>query len=75
MLSVKQAPKNSSIRLSGTSNGESWVVQEWARTDANGQYVERGEFPVSIGSHSLTVDIAGTVSNQLLFELINCNSS
>jgi hypothetical protein len=63
-LNVGNGATNASIGLSGTSNGRSWEVRDWRKTDRGGNWIEVGAFAAGTeGSHSLRVDINGALSN------------
>src|SRR5262245_37194151 len=64
---------NTSVRLLGNSNGQSWEIANWGSTDAAGNFTEEGTFSESTaGSHSLQVDVAGTLSNTIYFVVSQC---
>src|SRR5215831_15953274 len=54
-------PPNTSVRLLGNSNGQSWEIADWGSTDAAGTFTEEGTFAEgTTGSHSLQLEVAGT---------------
>ena len=72
-LGVSNARPNASVRLTGTSNGQSWVIAEWATTDANSSLSAGGAFAEGTqGSHTLRVEIDGKASNTISFAISNC---
>jgi hypothetical protein len=72
-LGVSHASPNSKVRLMGTSNGQSWMVAEWATTDANSSLSQGGAFAEGTqGSHTLRVEIDGKTSNTISFVISNC---
>ena len=74
-LKVGNAVPNVSIRLSGTSNGQSWELQDWRTTDRKGSWVEVGTFPPGAeGSHYLRVSTNGVPSNVMSFVVSNCET-
>jgi hypothetical protein len=67
-LAVSNGATNTSIRLLGTSNGQSWEIRDWRKTDANGNWSEAGGFAAGLeGRHFLRVDIDGALSNVVRF--------
>jgi hypothetical protein len=72
-VGVTHALPATSVRLMGTSNGQSWAVPAWATTDAAGAYSENGTFAnTSQGSHTLWVEADGKMSNPISFVVSNC---
>jgi hypothetical protein len=72
-LRVSNVRPESSIRLFGTSNGESWQIPNWRTIDSNRSYAESGIFtPETAGSHSLRVNVGGLDSNTVSFVVANC---
>jgi photosystem II stability/assembly factor-like uncharacterized protein len=72
-LTVANGVTNTPIRLLGTSNGQSWEVRDWRKTDADGAWNEPGVFaPGTEGAHSLRVDVAGVLSNVVSFTVSEC---
>jgi len=58
----------------GTTNSQSWVIAEWATTDANGRFTVGGVFAEGTqGSYTLKVEIDGKISNTLSFGVSNCS--
>jgi Tol biopolymer transport system component len=73
-LKLSNGVPNTSTRLSGSSNGQSWEITDWRKTDAAGNLSEGGTFPAeAVGSHTLMLDIAGTVSNSISFVVSGCS--
>jgi hypothetical protein len=73
-LRVSNGATNASIRLLGTSNGQSWEVPDWRKTDAEGAWNEQGRFAAGMeGDHRLRVDIGGTLSNVVSFAASSCS--
>ena len=65
---------NTSVRLFGNSNGQSWEIANWGRTDAAGNFTEEGMFAEgSAGSHSVQLDVAGALSNTIYFVVSQCS--
>jgi hypothetical protein len=74
-LKVGNSAPNLSIHLLGTSNGQSWEVRNWRKTDREGSWVEVGAFPAKAeGRHSLKVDVNGALSNVVSFVVSNCGT-
>jgi hypothetical protein len=72
-LNVANSATNTSIHLAGISNGQSWEVQDWRKSDDDGNWSEAGVFAAGTeGSHSLRVAINGTLSNAVSFAVSNC---
>ena len=64
---------NTSVRLLGTTNGESWEIADWSKTDVNGTVNLTGVFAEgSKGSHTLSVEIGGLQSNTVSFVVSSC---
>jgi photosystem II stability/assembly factor-like uncharacterized protein len=75
ILRVSNAAPNAAIRLSGTSNRQTWEVVPWQMTDGSGTHEERGTMTQdNQGSHTLRVDVDGLISNTLSFSVQNCRS-
>ena len=73
-LGVSNARPSASVRLMGTTNGQSWVVAEWATTDVNGRFTLGGTFADgTLGSHTLKVEIDGKTSNTISFAISKCS--
>ena len=67
------ARPNSSIDLYGVSNGGSWNILGWNRTDENGSYQGTKEMSVSdLGNYSLRVEVAGRTSDPTSFTVLRC---
>jgi hypothetical protein len=65
-LEVSNAPPNSAVRLSGTTNGASWTMPAWAVTDASGNLKKNGLYGEGTqGSYTLNVEVGGKTSNTL----------
>ncbi|HEY2932875.1 MAG TPA: sialidase family protein [Acidobacteriota bacterium] len=72
-LKVSNGAINSSVRLLGTSNGQSWEIAGWGKTDANGSFSVAGTFPEGTeGSYTLRVEIGGVLSNTVSFAVSMC---
>ena len=72
-LKVSNGATNTSIRLLGTSNGQSWEIRDWRKTDGDGNWSEAGGFAAGTeGRHFLSVDIDGALSNIVSFVVSNC---
>jgi hypothetical protein len=72
-LKVSNALPNASIRLLGTSSGQSWEIAEWEKTDASGSFSAAGTMPEGTeGSYTLRVEIRGVFSNPISFVVSNC---
>jgi uncharacterized repeat protein (TIGR01451 family) len=70
---VSNARPDASVRLIGTTNGQSWVVADWVTTDANGSFSAGGMFAEGTqGSYTLRVGIDGKISNTIYFVISNC---
>jgi hypothetical protein len=62
------------IRLLGVSNGEPWEISNWGKPDSNGSFSVGGTFGGGTeGSHSLSVEIAGRLSDPIWFLVSHCN--
>jgi Tol biopolymer transport system component len=65
---------NTLVHLFGNSNGQSWEIADWGRTDTAGHFTEEGTFAEgTAGSHSLQLDVAGTLSNTVYFVVSQCS--
>jgi N-acetylneuraminic acid mutarotase len=72
-LTVRTTRPNTWIRLVGTSNGKPWEASSWRKTDAEGNVSETGTFSADMeGTHSLFVDIGGSISNTVSFQVSRC---
>lgn len=72
-LHVSSLAPNSSIRLVGTSNGQSWEIRDWQKTDAHGNFTDAGAFAADAeGTHNLYVEVGGKVSNSVPFRVTRC---
>src|SRR5262245_36460672 len=72
-LRLNNSVPNTSMRLLGTSNGQSWEVTDWRKTDRDGSFREEGAFAAgTVGSHTLKLDIAGILSNTVYFVVSEC---
>ncbi|HEY2932877.1 MAG TPA: hypothetical protein VGK99_14130 [Acidobacteriota bacterium] len=72
-LKMSDGLRNTSIRLLGTSNGQSWEIAEWRKTDTNGSFSLEGKFGEGTeGSYTLRVEIGGVLSNAISFVVSNC---
>ena len=60
-------------RLLGTSNGQSWEIADWRKTDVHSSLTVEGKFAEGTeGSHSLRVEIGGVISNIVSFVISRC---
>ena len=66
---------NTTVSLLGSSNGQSWEIREWGKTDAAGNFSMEGTFAAAdaFGSHTLTLDMSGTVSNTISLVVSDCS--
>ena len=72
-MKLTNSELNKSISLLGQSNGQSWELTDWGKTDGDGNFTEGGKHAeVSVGSHTLKIDIGGTVSNTVSFVVSDC---
>jgi Galactose oxidase, central domain len=72
-LRIDSSSPNSTVRLIGTSGGQSWEVPNWVRTNGDGSIVVTGTFPAgSDGTHTLRVEVDGKVSNEVHFTVGPC---
>jgi len=72
-LKVNNGATNASINLLGTSTDHHWQVEDWHKTDGNGNWSEGGSFAAGTeGSHFLRVDIGGALSNIVSFVVSDC---
>jgi hypothetical protein len=76
VVQVLNARPDSEIRLFGSSNGAPWSVLPWNTTNADGAYTVTGAFADGTqGKHTLRVQVAGSFSNTVAFEVLtytNC---
>ena len=73
-LTLSGGVPNTSIRLLGTSNGQSWEIKDWRRTNADGSFNEEGTFAAeAVSSHTLKLDINGSPSNTISFVVSRCS--
>jgi photosystem II stability/assembly factor-like uncharacterized protein len=73
-LKVINSAPQTSVRLRGTSNGQSWEISDWRETDANGSFNVVGTVAGgTAGSHTLTVEIGGAFSDPISFLVSDCN--
>jgi hypothetical protein len=74
-LTVSNARPETPIQLRGTTNGASWTVPDWRTTESNGVLSESGTFaPGTEAAYTLSVAIAGRVSNIVSFVVSRCTS-
>src|SRR5262245_16849209 len=72
-LKLSNSAPNTSMRLIGTSNGQSWEITDWRKSDGDGSFLEEGTFASgAVGSHTLKLDIGGIHSNILYFVVSEC---
>jgi Tol biopolymer transport system component len=73
-LKLSNGLPNTSTRLSGSSNGQSWEITDWRKTDAGGNLSGEGTFTAeAVGSHTVKLDIGGNVStNTISFHVLDC---
>jgi photosystem II stability/assembly factor-like uncharacterized protein len=72
-LSISGARPDSTIDLSGNSNGQAWELNLWRKTDGNGGHEEKGTFVKGTeGRHMLYVDVDGASSNDVSFRIRDC---
>ena len=75
-LGVSNAGPDTPVILTGTSNGQSWSIANWATTDANGSLSQDGAFAGGTqGSYTLMVQTSEKMSNTISFVVSNCPSS
>jgi photosystem II stability/assembly factor-like uncharacterized protein len=75
-LRVSNGVPGTDARLVGISNGNSWEIPFWRRTDLDGSFSESGIFlQGTAGTHTLTVEIDGFRSNTVSFVVSQCSSS
>jgi hypothetical protein len=73
-VSASNARPSTVVSLSGSTNGQSWGIAQWTTTDVNGSFSQVGVFaPGTQGSYTLTVGIAGKMSNTISFVVSNCS--
>jgi hypothetical protein len=71
---VSGAESNSAIHLFGNSNGQTWEIDAWDKTNALGAYEATGTFfKDSEGRHTLYVDVDGVTSNDVSFRVLDCS--
>jgi hypothetical protein len=74
-LQVSNGATDKSIHLLGTSNGKSWEIQDWRKTDRDGNWSEAQRFGEGTGgSHFLRVDVDGALSNVVSYVVSTCRS-
>ncbi|HYR91800.1 MAG TPA: hypothetical protein VE422_47585 [Terriglobia bacterium] len=72
-LNVSNAVPDAPVRLLGATNGQSWEMANWRKTDADGSLIVEGKFAEGTeGSHSLRVEIGGVISNIVSFVISRC---
>ena len=72
-LQVDKAAPSSNIRLLGSSNGVTWEIPRWRTTKPDGTFIETGTFAEGTqGSHTLRLEIAGTLSRTISFVVSDC---
>ena len=72
-LKATNGGPNTAVHLLGTTNGQSWKVSEWGRTDGNGSLNVGGMFAGGTeGSYTLRVEIGGLLSNTISFAVSKC---
>jgi hypothetical protein len=75
-LKVSNGVPDTDARLLGISNGKSWEIPLWRRTDLDGSFSESGTFlQGTAGSHTLIVELDGFRSNTVVFVVSPCSSS
>jgi hypothetical protein len=72
-LTLANAAATAVIRLIGSSNGASWEISEWRKTDLYGRLTESGVFSASTSrNHTVQLEVSGARSNRLSFVVSNC---
>jgi len=72
-LSATNGVPNTTVHLIGTSNGPSWKMSDWGKTDGTGVLSVGGVFGAGTeGQHRLRVDIGGLLSNPVSFTVSKC---
>jgi len=72
-LSLSNGAPDMPMRLLGNSNGQSWQITDWGKTDESGNFMEEGMFAVdAVGNHTLQLDIGGILSNTVYFVVSEC---
>jgi hypothetical protein len=72
-LNVSNAPPDAPIRLLGSSNGQSWKIADWRKTDSTGGINQTGTHTAgTLGNHTLRVEVGGVVSNSVRFVVSSC---
>src|SRR5262249_43270468 len=72
-LKLSNGVPNTFSRLSGISNGQSWEITNWRKTEADGSFTEAGTFAAeAVGSHSLQLSAGETLSNTVSFVVSKC---
>jgi N-acetylneuraminic acid mutarotase len=72
-LKISNAAPSAAIRLKGTSSETAWEIPQWAKTDASGNFSTGGTYAVDAAAkHTLRVEIAGSTSNTVSLEVVNC---
>jgi len=74
IMGISNSLPNSSVRLIGVSNSASWSFPGWSTTNGAGNLTHVGAFADGAqGSHTLTAEVDGKVSNTVSFAVSNCN--
>jgi photosystem II stability/assembly factor-like uncharacterized protein len=69
---IRGAP-NSPITLLGTTEGQSWHIQQWRQSDTVGNVTAEEIFREGTqGSHTLRVEVGGLLSNTVAFTVTEC---
>jgi Cupin domain len=72
-LTAMNGVPNTTVHLFGTTNGKSWKISDWRKTDANGGFNAGGVFDAgTAGESTLRVDIGGLLSNTVSFTVSEC---
>jgi hypothetical protein len=70
---LSHGPAGVAAKLRGNSNGDPWEVSNWQVTDTDGRFSTSGTFGFeTIGRHLIRVEIAGLLSNSVVFRVSDC---
>ena len=76
-FTLSKGVPNTFVRLLGTSNGQSWEIPDWVRTDADGNVSQEGLIAADapLGTHTRKLDMGRTMSNTVSFVVYDCRLS
>jgi len=72
-FTLRKGVPNTSLRLFGTRDGQTFEIPDWGRTDADGNFSAEGTYAAdALGKYTLTVDMGGTLSNTISVTVSDC---